>query len=176
MIYLDNAATTKTAPEVVEAMLPYYTEYYGNPSSIYSLGSASKKAVNNARRTIAESIGAKMEEIYFTAGGSEADNWALKAAAEAYESKGRHIITTRIEHHAVLHTCQYLEKKGFEITYLDVDGCGLVQIDDLKAAIRPDTILISVMFANNEIGTIEPIAEIGAIAKEHDILFHTDAC
>ncbi|MCH5340284.1 MAG: cysteine desulfurase NifS [Acetatifactor sp.] len=175
MIYLDNAATTKTAPEVVEAMLPYFTENYGNPSTIYSLGSTAKKAVNQARRTIAEAIGAKQEEIYFTAGGSEADNWALKATAEAYSQKGKHIITTKIEHHALLHTCEYLEKHGFEVTYLDVDGDGLVDLEVLKAAIRPDTILISIMYANNEIGTIEPIAEIGAIAKEKGILFHTDA-
>lgn len=175
MIYLDNAATTRTAPEVVEAMLPYFTENYGNPSTIYSLGSAAKKAVNQAKRTIAEAIGAKQEEIYFTAGGTEADNWALKAAAEAYAGKGKHIITTKIEHHAILHTCEYLEKKGFEVTYLGVDADGLVDLEELKAAIRPDTILISVMFANNEIGTIEPIGEIGAIAKEHGILFHTDA-
>lgn len=175
MIYLDNAATTRTAPEVVEAMLPYFTEHFGNASSIYALGSASKKAVNAARRTIAESIGAKMEEIYFTAGGSESDNWALKAVAEAYEGKGRHIITSKIEHHAVLHTCEYLQKNGFEVTYLDVDEAGLISVEALKAAIRPDTIIISIMFANNEIGTIEPIAEIGAIAKKHGILFHTDA-
>lgn len=175
MIYLDNAATTRTAPEVVEAMLPYFTENYGNPSSIYSLGAASKKALNQSRTAIAQSIGAKMEEIYFTAGGSEADNWALKAAAEAYESRGRHIITSKIEHHAVLHTCQYLEKKGFEVTYLDVDEYGMVRLEDLKAAIRPDTILISIMFANNEIGTVLPVAEIGAIARQNGILFHTDA-
>ncbi len=175
MIYLDNAATTKTAPEVVEAMLPYFTENYGNPSTIYSLGTASKKAVNQARKTIADALGANMEEIYFTAGGSESDNWAIKAAAEAYAGKGRHIITTKIEHHAVLHTCQYLEKHGFEVTYLDVDRDGLIDLEQLKAAIRPDTILITVMFANNEIGTIEPIAQIGAIAKERGILFHTDA-
>ena len=175
MIYLDNAATTKTAPEVVEAMLPYFTENYGNPSTIYSLGSTSKKAVNEARRTIADAIGAKQEEIYFTAGGSESDNWALKATAEAYASKGKHIITTKIEHHAILHTCEYLEKRGFEITYLNVDRDGLIDLEELKAAIRPDTILISVMFANNENGTIEPIEEIGAIAKERNVLFHTDA-
>lgn len=175
MIYLDNAATTKTAPEVVEAMLPYFGEAYGNPSAIYSLGSAGKKAVNEARRAIASVINAKQEEIYFTAGGTEADNWALKAAAESYGEKGRHIITTKIEHHAVLHTCGYLEKKGYEVTYLDVDEDGMVDVDELKAAIRPDTILISVMFANNEIGTIEPIGEIGAIARERGILFHTDA-
>ena len=175
MIYLDNAATTKTAPEVVEAMLPYFGEAYGNPSAIYSLGSAGKKAVNEARRSIAKLINAGQEEIYFTAGGTEADNWALKAVAESYGEKGRHIITTKIEHHAVLHTCGYLEKKGFEITYLDVDQDGLVDLEELKAAIRPDTILISVMYANNEIGTIEPIGEIGAIARERGILFHTDA-
>ena len=175
MIYLDNAATTAAAPEVVEAMLPYFTENYGNPSTIYSLGSEAKKAVNEARRSVAGLIGARQEEIYFTAGGSEADNWAIKACAEAYADKGKHIITTKIEHHAVLHTCQYLEKKGFELTYLDVDADGLVDPEALRAAIRPDTILISVMFANNEIGVIEPIEQIGAIAKEHGILFHTDA-
>lgn len=175
MIYLDNAATTRTAPEVVEAMLPYFSEQFGNPSAVYSLGSAAKKAVNRAKRTIAGAIGAKQEEIYFTSGGTEADNWALKAAAEAYEGRGRHIITTKIEHHAVLHTCEYLEKKGYEITYLDVNPEGLVDPKALEAAIRPDTILISVMFANNEIGTLEPIGEIGAIAKEHGVLFHTDA-
>lgn len=175
MIYLDNAATTKTAPEVVDAMLPYFSEYYGNASTIYGLGAESKKAMDHARQTIADSLGAKPEEIYFTAGGSESDNWALKATAEAYASKGKHIITTKIEHHAILHTCEYLEKRGFEITYLNVDRDGLISLDELKAAIRPDTILISVMFANNEIGTIEPIAEIGEIAKEHGVLFHTDA-
>ena len=175
MIYLDNAATTKTAPEVVDAMLPYFSEYYGNASTIYSLGAESKRAMDHARQTIADSLGAKPEEIYFTAGGSESDNWALKATAEAYASKGKHIITTKIEHHAILHTCEYLEKRGFEITYLNVDRDGLISLDELKAAIRPDTILISVMFANNEIGTIEPIAEIGEIAKEHGVLFHTDA-
>ena len=175
MIYLDNAATTRTASEVVEAMLPYFTENYGNPSTIYSLGADAKKATNQARRTIAEAIGAKPEEIYFTAGGTEADNWALKAAAEAYGDKGKHIITTKIEHHAVLHTCEYLEKNGFEVTYLEVDSEGLVAPETLKAAIRPDTILISIMYANNEIGTIEPIAKLGAIAKERGILFHTDA-
>lgn len=175
MIYLDNAATTKTAPEVVEAMLPYFGEAYGNPSAIYSLGSAGKKAVNEARRSIAKVINARQEEIYFTAGGTEADNWALKAVAESYGEKGRHIITTKIEHHAVLHTCGYLEKNGFEVTYLDVDSDGLVDPEELKAAIRPDTILISVMLANNEIGTIEPVREIGSIARERGILFHTDA-
>lgn len=175
MIYLDNAATTRTAPEVVEAMLPYLTEQYGNPSAIYSLGSAGKKAINEARRTIAAAIGAKPEEIYFTAGGTEADNWALKAAAECCAGKGRHIITTKIEHHAVLHACGYLEKNGYEVTYLDVDRDGILDPESLKEAIRPDTVLISVMFANNEIGTIQPIREIGAIARERGILFHTDA-
>ena len=175
LIYLDNAATTKTAPEVVEAMLPYFTEYYGNPSSVYSFAGESKKAVTEARETIAQALGAQSNEIYFTAGGSEADNWALKATAESYKNKGNHIITTKIEHHAILHTCEWLEKNGFEVTYLNVDENGVVKLDELKKAIRPTTILISVMFANNEIGTIQPIKEIGAIAKEHGILFHTDA-
>lgn len=175
LIYLDNAATTKTAPEVVEAMLPYFSELYGNPSSVYSFSQKSKEAITKGRETIAKALGAKTEEIYFTAGGSEADNWALKATAEAYRSKGNHIITTKIEHHAILHTGEWLEKNGFEVTYLDVDEFGTVKLEELKKAIRPDTILISVMFANNEIGTIQPIKEIGEIAKEHGILFHTDA-
>ncbi len=175
LIYLDNAATTKTAPEVVEAMLPYFSELYGNPSSIYSLAGESKKAVDHARETIAGALGAQPEEIYFTAGGTESDNWALKAAAEFYKKKGNHIITTKIEHHAILHTCQWLEKQGFEVTYLNVDENGVVKLEELKKAIRPTTILISVMYANNEIGTIQPIKEIGEIAREHGILFHTDA-
>ncbi len=175
MIYLDNAATTKTRPEVVEAMLPYFGEYYGNPSSIYDFSSKSREGVAHAREAIASALGAKSNEIYFTAGGSEADNWALIASAEAYAFKGKHIITSKIEHHAVLHTCQYLEKRGFQVTYLDVDEEGVVKLDELKKAIRPDTILISIMFANNEIGTIEPIKEIGQIARERGILFHTDA-
>ena len=175
LIYLDNAATTKTAPEVVEAMLPYFTERYGNPSSVYGFAAANKEVISQQRDVIAQVLGAKGNEIYFTAGGSEADNWALKATAEAYEGKGNHIITTKIEHHAILHTCEYLEKKGFEVTYLDVDEDGVVKLDELKAAIRPTTILISVMYANNEIGTIQPIREIGEIAHEHGILFHTDA-
>ena len=175
VIYLDNAATTKTRPEVAEAMMPYFTEYYGNPSSIYDFSGPCKEAIAHAREAVAKSIGAKTNEIYFTAGGTESDNWAIKAAAEAYQDKGKHIITSRIEHHAVLHTCEYLEKRGFEVTYLDVDEFGTVKLDELKKAIRPDTILISVMFANNEIGTIQPIKEIGEIAKEHGILFHTDA-
>lgn len=175
MIYLDNAATTKCAPQAVEAMLPYFSEKYGNASSVYGLGSESKKAVDHARQIIADSLHCTPQEIYFTTGGSESDNWALIATAEANEKKGRHIITTKIEHHAILHTCEYLEKRGFEITYLPVDKDGLISIEDLKNAIRPDTILISVMFANNEIGTIQPIEEIGSIAKEKGILFHTDA-
>ena len=175
IIYLDNAATTKTAKEVVEAMLPYFTVNYGNPSSIYSLGAISKKAVTESREVIAESLGANTNEIYFTAGGSEADNWALKATANAYSNKGKHIITSKIEHHAILHTCEYLEKQGFEITYLDVDENGLVKLEELEKEIRPDTILISIMYANNEIGTIQPIKEIGEIAHKHGVLFHTDA-
>ena len=174
-IYLDNAATTKTAQEVVDAMLPYFTESYGNPSSIYEIGQRSKEAITKAREQIAEVLGAKSEEIYFTAGGSEADNWALKAAFEAYKSKGNHIITTKIEHHAILHTCEYLEKRGARVTYLDVDENGIVKLDDLLEAITPETILISIMFANNEIGAVQPIKESGMIAKEHNILFHTDA-
>ena len=174
-IYLDNAATTRTSQEVVDAMLPYFTESYGNPSSIYELGQRSKEAITKAREEIAQVIGAKTEEIYFTAGGSEADNWAIKAAYEAYKNKGNHIITTKIEHHAVLHTCQYLEKQGAKVTYLDVDENGLIDLEQLQKAITPETILITIMFANNEIGTIEPVKEIGMIAKEHGILFHTDA-
>lgn len=175
IIYMDNAATTRVSEDVLETMLPYFSEYYGNPSAVYSFADRAKKAVDQARAQAANVIGAKTEEIYFTAGGSESDNWALKATAEAYASKGKHIITSKIEHHAVLHTCQYLEKQGYEVTYLDVDEHGLISLRDLQSAIRPDTILISIMAANNEIGTIEPLAEIGKIAREHDILFHTDA-
>ena len=175
MIYLDNAATTKVADSVVDAMLPYFKEYYGNASSIYQLGAKSKEALDESREYIAGTLGAKTNEIYFTAGGSESDNWAIKATADAYAQKGKHIITSAIEHHAVLHTCEYLEKHGYEVTYVGVDENGVIKLDELKAAIRPDTILISVMFANKEIGTIQPIKEIGEIAKEHDILFHTDA-
>lgn len=174
-VYLDNAATTKVRPEVVEAMLPYFTEIYGNASAVYDFGQKCKQAMEDARETIAASIGTKAANIYFTAGGSESDNWALKGVAEAYGDKGKHIITTKIEHHAILHTCAYLEQQGYEVTYLDVDADGLVSPETLRQAIRPDTILISVMFANNEIGTIEPIAELGEIAHEHGILFHTDA-
>ena len=173
--YFDNAATTQVRPEVLEAMLPYFTQNYGNPSSIYKISQENKKAVETARKQVADAIKASPELIYFTAGGSESDNWALKGIADSYSSKGKHIITTAIEHHAILHTCEYLETKGYEVTYLPVDEMGLVSLDELKAAIRPDTILVSVMFANNEIGTIEPIAEIGAICKEKGVLFHTDA-
>ena len=175
LIYLDNAATTKTAPEVVEAMLPYFTEHFGNPSSVYGFAASNKEVITKQREIIADTLGAKSNEIYFTAGGSESDNWALIATAEAYASKGKHLITSKIEHHAILHTCEYLEKKGFEVTYLDVDKNGIVDLEQLKSAIREDTILISVMYANNEIGTIQPIREIGKIAHEHGILFHTDA-
>ena len=175
LIYLDNAATTKVDHEVFEAMKPYFEEVYGNASSMYSFAGKARKAVDDAREVIADYLGAKAREIYFTAGGSESDNWALKAVAYAKKEKGKHIITSKIEHHAILHTCEYMEKNGFEVTYLDVDEHGLVSIDKLKQAIREDTILISIMFANNEIGTIEPIKEIGAVAHEHRIVFHTDA-
>lgn len=175
VIYMDNAATTRTSKEVVESMIPYLTEYYGNASALYSFAQDAKMGLENARKQVAKVIGAKSEEIYFTAGGSEADNWAIKATAEFLKAKGNHIITSKIEHHAVLHTCEYLEQRGYEVTYLDVDEYGMISLDELKAAIRPTTILISIMFANNEIGTIEPIKEIGAIAKEHHIYFHTDA-
>ena len=174
-IYLDNAATTATRPEVVEAMLPYFTEKYGNPSSIYEFAAENKDVIDTARKTIADTLGAKPNEIYFTAGGTESDNWAIKETAEAYKNKGNHIITSKIEHHAVLHTCEYLEKHGYEVTYLDVDENGFISLDELEAAIRPETILISIMYANNEIGTIEPVKEIGELAKKHGILFHTDA-
>lgn len=175
LIYMDNAATTSTAPEVVSAMLPFFTEYYGNPSSVYNFAQKSKMAIEDAREIIADSIGAaKSNEIYFTGGGSESDNWALKSAAFGLRDKGNHIITTKIEHHAILNTCAYLEKNGFEITYLDVDSEGFVSLEDVENAITDKTILISVMFANNEIGTIEPVCEIGEIAHKHGILFHTD--
>lgn len=175
MIYLDNAATTQVSEEVLQEMLPYFREKYGNLSAIYSPASEGKKAVGRARLQAAELIGADRNEIYFTGGGSESDNWAIKAAAEVYKGRGRHIITSRIEHHAVLHTCQYLEKNGYEITYLNVDEYGRILLEELRKAIRPDTILISIMAANNEIGTIQPIAEIGKLAREKGVLFHTDA-
>lgn len=175
LIYMDHAATTPVKAEVFEAMRPYFTEIYSNASSIYSFAGQATRAVDAARDTIATFLGAKAKEIYFTGGGSESDNWALKAVAQAYEKKGRHIITSKIEHHAILHTCEYLEKLGYEITYLDVDENGVVDLEQLKNAIREDTILISIMFANNEIGTIQPIKEIGQIAHERGVLFHTDA-
>jgi cysteine desulfurase len=175
LIYMDNAATTAVIPEVFEEMKSYFMGNYSNPSSIYSFAQDAKKAVDDARDTIASLLGAKPNEIYFTGGGSESDNWALKSTADALREKGNHIITSKIEHHAILHTCEYLSKHGFEITYLDVDENGLVSPEELEKAIRPTTILISIMFANNEIGTIEPIKELGAIAKKHGVLFHTDA-
>lgn len=174
-IYADNAATTKVAPEVVDAMLPYFTETYGNPSSIYNEGRTARVAVEKAREQVANAIGASPKEIYFTGSGSEADNWALRSTARVLSKKGNHIITSAVEHHAVLHTCQDLEKQGFEVTYLPVDKYGMVSPDDVKAAIKDTTIMISIMFANNEIGTIMPIAEIGKIAKEAGVVFHTDA-
>lgn len=175
LIYLDNAATTAVKPEVFEAMKPYMMENYANPSSVYSFAGKAKKAVDDTREQIADMLHAEASEIYFTGGGSEADNWAIKGVAEAYKSKGKHIITSKIEHHAVLHTCDWLERNGYEVTYLDVDENGVISLEDLEKAIRPDTILITIMFANNEIGTIEPVKEIGAIAKKHGVLFHTDA-
>lgn len=174
-IYLDNAATTKCRPQVVEAMLPYFSENYGNPSSVYSLASKSKEPIENSREIIAGTLGAKTNEIYFTGCGTESDNWAIKATAEAYQNKGNHIITSKIEHHAVLHTCEYLQSKGFEVTYLDVDEDGIVDLNQLRESIRPTTILITIMFANNEIGSLQPIREIGAVAREAGVLFHTDA-
>jgi cysteine desulfurase len=174
MIYLDNAATTNMSPAVLEAMLPYLTENYGNPSSVYTLGTKAKAAVNKARREVAALMGAGEDEVFFTGCGTEADNWALVGVAQALKGKGRHIITSKIEHHAVLHTCEYLEKNGFQVTYLDVDAYGLISPKALEDAMRPDTILVSLMYANNEIGTIEPIEELGAIARERGVLFHTD--
>ncbi len=174
-IYLDNASTTAMRPEVLEAMLPYFSEEFGNPSSIYPLGQRASDAVAEAREVLAGCIGAKPREVFFTSGGSESDNWAIKGFARANAAKGRHIITSAIEHHAVLHTCAALEKEGFEVTYLPVDADGLVRVEDFKAAIRPDTILASIMFANNEIGTIQPIAELAAAAHEEGVVFHTDA-
>ena len=175
LIYMDNAATTPVHPEVYEAMKPYFSEVYSNPSAVYTFAGKAGRAVDEARRIIASVINAKPEEVYFTAGGSESDNWAIIGAAEGNCNKGKHIITTRIEHHAVLNTCKYLEKHGFEVTYLDVDKYGRVSPKDVALAIRPDTILISVMTANNEIGSIQPIEEIGDIAGKHGVLFHTDA-
>ena len=174
-IYMDNAATTKVAPEVFDAMLPFFCEQYGNPSSAYRFSGQIADKVAEARKTIAGAIGASDREIFFTSGGSESDNWAIKGIADSLSSKGNHIITSKIEHHAVLHTCEFLEKHGFEVTYLPVDEKGRISLEELEKAIRPTTILISIMFANNEIGTIEPVAEIGRIAHEHGVVFHTDA-
>lgn len=174
-IYLDHAATTAVRKEVLDTMLPCFSQNYGNPSSIYEIAREAKSLIDNARKQVATAIGAEEKEIYFTAGGSESDNWAIKGIAESYKDKGKHIITSSIEHHAVLHTCQYLEKNGYEVTYLPVDEDGKIRIEDLEKAIRPDTILISIMFANNEIGTLQPIKEIGEIARKHKIIFHTDA-
>jgi cysteine desulfurase len=175
LVYMDYAATTYTKPEILEEMIPYFTEFYGNPSSIYSISRETKKAIDKARNRIAKAINADPTEVYFTGGGSEADNWAIKGIALANKNKGNHIITTKIEHHAVLHTCEYLEKQGFEVTYLDVDEEGFINLDELKNAIKPTTILVTIMAANNEIGTVQPIREIGAICKERKIFFHTDA-
>lgn len=175
IVYVDNAATTRLKPEVLDAMMPYLTEEYGNPSSIYRFASDSKKAIEEARSKVAKAFGAEPKEIIFTSGASEADNWAIKGVAHSLKNKGNHIITTKIEHHAVLHTTEYLEKEGYEITYLNVDENGLISLEELENAITDKTILISVIFANNEIGTIQPIKEIGEIAKRHNVLFHTDA-
>lgn len=175
IIYMDNAATTSTRPEVLEAMLPYFTQHYGNASSIHGFGRDCRRAVEKARKQVAAALGAEPREIYFTAGGSESDNWAIRCAAKALEKKGKHIITSQIEHHAVLHTCEYMEKQGYEVTYLPVDEFGRVSAEDVKKAIRPDTVLITIMAANNEIGTLQPIREIGKIAREAGVLFHTDA-
>lgn len=174
-VYLDHAATTAVRKEVLDEMLPCFSQNYGNPSSIYEIAREAKKLVDNARNQVANAINATPKEIYFTAGGSESDNWAIKGIAESYKDKGNHIITSSIEHHAVLHTCEYLKKNGYEVTYLPVDEDGKVSIKDLEAAIKPTTILITIMFANNEIGTLQPVKEIGEIAKKHNIIFHTDA-
>ena len=174
-IYMDNAATTRIKSEVIDVMVPSLKENYGNPSSIYKIGRDAKRILEESRETVAKAIGASAKELYFTSGGSESDNWAIKGIAEAHKSKGNHIITTKMEHHAVLHPCEYLEKNGFEVTYLDVDEYGVVKLDELKKAIKKETILITIIFANNEVGTIQPIKEIGKIAKENNVLFHTDA-
>ncbi|AWI03894.1 cysteine desulfurase NifS [Clostridium drakei] len=174
-VYMDYSATTYTKPEVLKEMLPYFTEYFGNPSSLYSMSDAPRKAIDKARERVAKALNASKDEIFFTAGGSESDNWILKGIAFANKNKGNHIITTKIEHHAILHTGKFLEKSGFDVTYLPVDEYGLIRIEDLKKAITDKTILVSVMFANNEVGSIQPIEEIGKICKEHNIYFHTDA-
>jgi len=172
-IYMDNAATTATRPEVLEAMMPYFTQFYGNPSSIHAFGREARRAMENARKQVAAAIGCEPREVFFTGGGSESDNWAIRCALQS--RKGKHIITSAIEHHAVLHTCEYMEKQGYEVTYLPVDEYGIVSLEDVRKAIRPDTALITIMAANNEIGTIQPIAEIGKLAREAGVLFHTDA-
>lgn len=174
-IYMDHAATTYLKPEVLEEMKPYLTDYFGNPSSMYSISRENKKAIDKARQQAASSINAKIEEIYFTGGGSEGDNWAIKGAAMANRAKGRHVITTSIEHHAVLHTCEYLKQNGFDITCLNVDSEGKINLDELEKAFRKDTVLVSIMFANNEIGTIQPIKDVGRLCRQHGVLFHTDA-
>ena len=174
-VYMDHAATTSIKPDVAESMIPFLKEYFGNPSSLYSIGREGKEAIETAREQLAKALGAKPDEIYFTSGGTESDNWAIKGTAFSRQKKGKHIITTSIEHHAVLYPCEYLEGQGFDVTYLPVDRYGLVDPAEVEAALKEDTILISVMYANNEIGTIEPIQEIGKVAKEHDVLFHTDA-
>lgn len=174
-VYMDYSATTYVKPEVLEEMLPYFTQKFGNPSSFYGISRETKRAIDKARGQIAEALNCDADEVYFTGGGSEADNWAIKGIASAHKKKGNHIITTKIEHHAVLHTCQYLEKNGFDVTYLDVDSEGFINLDDLRNAITDKTILVSIMFANNEIGTIQPIKEIGEICRENKVLFHTDA-
>jgi cysteine desulfurase len=176
LVYLDNSATTKISPAVFEAMVPYLTEHYGNPSSLYRIGRESHQAIDHAREQVADALGAKPQEIFFTGCGTESDNWAIKGVARKLAAKGKkHIITSVFEHHAVLHTCQSLEKEGFTVTYLPVDSEGFVHVADVAAAIRPDTAIVSIMYANNEIGTIQPIAEIGAVCREHQVLFHTDA-
>ncbi|MEG0579983.1 MAG: aminotransferase class V-fold PLP-dependent enzyme, partial [Niameybacter sp.] len=174
-IYLDHAATTPVKPEVLEAMMPYFTQSFGNPSSVYQIAQINKKAIDDARETVANLLGAHPNEIFFTAGGSESDNWAIKGIVEANKNKGNHIITSKIEHHAVLHTCEYLEKQGYEVTYLNVNEKGQIDLEELKAAIKENTILITIMYANNEVGSIMPIKEIGQIAKERGVAFHTDA-
>lgn len=176
-VYADNSATTALSPKVLEKMMPYLTEVYGNPSSIYTIGAKAKAAVETARENIAKNLGAaNPNEIYFTSGGSESDNWALKGVCHALKAKGKkHIITSKFEHHAILHTCEALEKEGFEVTYLDVYENGIVHPEDVENAIREDTAIVSIMYANNEIGTIQPISEIGAICRKHGVLFHTDA-
>lgn len=174
-VYMDYSATTYVKPEVLEEMLPYFTQKFGNPSSFYGISRETKRAIDNARNQVAQALNCEADEVYFTGGGSEADNWAIKGIASAHKKKGNHIITTKIEHHAVLHACQYLEKQGFDVTYLDVDSEGFINLDDLRNAITDKTILVSIMFANNEIGTIQPIKEIGEICREKKVIFHTDA-